>query len=824
MSEQTARLVERLRSRLQKTLRRMTLAQAAWGASILVGFMAAVWLVATAVEAGVWLDTLPRTVLSVGAGVSVLVVAAVFLARPVAQLIGLLSGPSEEAIARKIGMRFPEVSDRLLNLLQLAGGQRSSSSDALVDAAVQRLGEEVEPVPFEETEDFASARRAVRIASLPIVGVLVFLLVAPSAFLGASERLLAPGTTFQQPAPFTINVYPGDVRLVRGDSLALSVRAQGEVPSTLTLQLRPASDAPGSTVTLRPDSSGVFRHTLAGVRTDLEYRVESGRVRTTWYRARVEARPLVRGLQLTVQPPRYTGLPERALDANVGDVTGLPGSTVQIRATVGGPALDSAAVVFDGGDAVPLSLEDESATGSFRIAGDSGYNLYLRSAEGVSNRDPIRYRISARPDARPSISFLSPNADAQISEDLVAPLRLRLRDDFGFSRMRLYYRLAEQRFGSGQTDFSSINLPLERPRQVDQVVTHDWLLAQEAGLDLVPGDVVEYYVEVWDNDGFGGAKSSRTGTQRLRLASIAEKYRDLDQKQNETESQMEDLQQQAKDVNQRFDELRDEIRRKRDAGWEDRRQLDRLKQQQESVEKTVNDLARKMKEMTRQVQQNDLTSSETAQKFKELQRVMEEVNSPELQEALKQMQESMQNLDFRQMQEAMENFEFNEEQYRQRLDRTIELFKQLRRTQKMEEMARRLEELGATEQKLAEETTERMKEQGDADSPAETADEESDEAAADAESSETDETNSSDAPNGEGESSESTSGESTSGKDEAGEKESTSRPVSQMRINQEASKTAMSRRMRVHRRASKARRRRGRARTSRESRIARENE
>ena len=343
MSEQTARLVERLRSRLQQTLRRMTLAQAAWGASVVIGFMAAVWLVATAVEAGFWLDTTPRTVLSVAAGVSVLVVAAAFLARPAAQLIGLLSEPSEEAIARKIGERFPEVSDRLLNLLQLAGGKRSSSPDSLVDAAVRRLGEDVESVPFEKTEDFASARKAVRIASLPVVGVLAFLLVAPSTFLGASERLLAPGTAFQRPAPFTVDVYPGDVQLVRGDSLALSIRADGEVPQTLTLRLRPDSDAPASSVALRPDSGGVFRHTIASVRSNLEYRVESGRVRTTWYRARVEARPLVRGLQLTVQPPRYTGLPERTLDANVSDVTGLPGSTVRIRAGVGGPALDSAA-------------------------------------------------------------------------------------------------------------------------------------------------------------------------------------------------------------------------------------------------------------------------------------------------------------------------------------------------------------------------------------------------------------------------------------------------------------------------------------------------
>ncbi len=708
MSEQTLRLVERLRSRLRDTIRRITLAQAAWGTCIVLGVLAAVWLVAAAVEAGFWLDTTPRTVLITGSAVAVLVVMATFLARPILQLIGLLARPSDEEIARRIGERYPEVSDRLLNLLQLAGGRSSDAPEPMVDAAVRTLGEDVEPVPFEQTEDFTAARRAARMASLPVVGVLAFLLIAPSTFLGASERLLAPRTAFERPAPFTVSVFPGHVGLVRGNSLSVSVRASGEVPERLTLEVRPATEAPPTTISMRPDSNGVFRHTVPGLREDLDYRIRAGRVQTDWYRATVKARPLVRTLRVRVSPPRYTGLPARSLDANVGDVTGLPGSVVELQASLGGPAVDSAALRFDDGSRTSLDVEDGTATGRFRLTGDGHYSLILQSADGVSNRDPIRYRLSLEPDARPSIAFVSPEADAQLEEDLVAQVRLRLRDDFGFSRLRLHYRLAEQRFGSGETSFSSIDLPLDRPSQVDQVVSHEWLLAQESGLDLVPGDVVEYYAEVWDNDGFRGAKSSRSGTQRLRLASLAEKYQNLDDQTQETGDQMESLKQQAEDVERQFQELRDEVKRKRSADWEDRRQLEQLRQKQESIDQGVSDLAQQVEEMTRQMQQNDLTSPETAKKFEELRRVIEEIRSPELKDALRQMQEAMQNLDLRQMQEAMEDFEFNEEQYQQRLDRTLELFKRLKQTQKMEELSRRLGDLGNLEEKLAEETSRRM--------------------------------------------------------------------------------------------------------------------
>ena len=718
MSEQTRRLLDRLHSRLRRTVRRMTWARAAFGGAVVIGVAAAVWLVAAAVEAGFWLDTTPRSVLIGAAGAATLGVALFVLARPVGQLIGLLRRPSDEEVARRIGKRYPEVSDRLVNMLQLAEGRGSHAPAPMIDTAVQRLGEQVEPVPFEEVETFDGARKAARIASLPVIGVLAFLLVAPTTFLDASERLLAPTTHFQRPAPFTLDVYPGDVRLVRGDSLAVSIRATGEAPSTLSLRLRPEGDGPAETVSLRADSTGVFRHTVPGLRQSVSYRAASGRVASAWYEATVQARPLVQQLQLRVVPPRYTGLPARSLDANLGDVTGLPGTTVQLDATLGGPAVDSAAVVFDDGRRTALSVDDGTASGSFRLTREGRYSLWLRSATGVSNRDPIRYSISLRADARPSVTFLAPEPDANLGEDLAAQLRLRLSDDYGFSRMRLSYRLAEQSFGSGQSEFSSMPIPLSTPGSVDQEVVYDWLLAQDAGLDLVPGDVVEYYVTVWDNDAFAGTKSARTATQRLRLASITEKYKQLDEEQEDAESQMNNLRDQADEVSEQFDELRRELRRKQDADWEDRRQIEQLQKKQESLEKGVENLSKQIEEMTQKMQRDDLVSPETAKKFEELQRVAEEINSPELQDALKKLQESMQNLDLRQMQKAMEDFEFNEEQYRQRLDRTIELFKQLRRQQKVEEISRRMDELGQTEQRLAEQTAERMDEKPE-DDPAE---------------------------------------------------------------------------------------------------------
>jgi len=717
MSEQTARLVARLRDRLRRTTRRMTWAELAFGAAVAAGSVAGVWLIATLLEASLWLGTTARTALAAAVGTVTVGVAATLLARPLGRLVGLLPGPSDEEVARKVGAHYPSVADRLVNLLQLAEGKRSHAPAPLVDHAVQDLADDLDDVSFDAVEDFGRARRALRLASLPLAGVLVFLLIAPATFLGASERLLAPNTEFDRPAPFQLSVAPGDTRLVRGDSLQLSVRATGAPPSTVTLQMRDGPDDAVERLSLQPDSAGVFRHTLSTVRESFQYRVHAPPLRTDWHEVTVTNRPLVRRLQLTVTPPAYTGLSARTLDPNVGNVTGLPGARVSIDATVGGPPVETARIAFEDGSTHSLDVQDGSVRGSFPLRREGTYQLRLESTAGTTNRDPIQYQISIQPDARPSVSFLQPQGTTDLSEDLTQPIRVKLSDDFGFSKAKLYYRLAEQRFGEKQDDFSSIPLPLPDTDQSSLELAHEWLLAQDSGLDPEPGDVIAYYVRAWDNDTVNGPKSGRTATQRLRRPSLSEQYEKLDETQGEAGEQMKQLQQRSDSVRQQFQQLRRELRRTRDADWQDRQQLDRIQKKQESVEKGVEKLSETVQKMNRQMQKNGLSSPETMKKFQELQRVIEETKSPELRKALDKLRKAMQNDNLQQMQKAMEEVQKNEQSYQKQLERTLSLFKQLKAQQKLGEMSRRAGELSELEKKLREKTRERMEKSGrDADS------------------------------------------------------------------------------------------------------------
>ncbi|PQJ35585.1 hypothetical protein BSZ35_14110 [Salinibacter sp. 10B] len=710
MSEQTARLVDRLRARLQQTTRRMTWAELAFGAAVAVGTVAGGWGLAALLEATFWLGTAARTALAAAVGSVTVGVGAALLARPLGRLIGLLPGPSDQEVARKVGNHHPHVADRLVNLLQLAEGERSHAPAPFVDRAVQNLAEDLDDVSFDEVENFGRAQRALRLASLPLAGVLAFLLIAPSTFLNASERLLAPATEFDRPAPFELSVAPGSVRLVRGDSLEITVRARGAAPTEMTLERRTEAGAAPEQISLRPDSTGTFRHSVPTVRTAFEYRVRTAPVQTDWYRVEVARRPLVRRLQLTVTPPSYTGLPSRTLDPNVGDVAGVPGTQVTVEAALGGPSVENARLVFDNDDTRLLEVRDGTARGRFSLQREGTYHLRLESTAGTDNRDPIQYQMSLQSDARPSVRFLQPTGPTDLTDALRQPLRVQLSDDYGFTQAKLYYRLSEQRFGEEEASYSSITLPLPSPGQTSQTIAHEWLLAQDTGLDPQPGDVISYYVQAWDNDTVNGPKSGRTTTQRLRMPSVSEQYDQLNETEEQAGEQMEKLRQRSDSVQQQFQQLRRELRRTREADWQDRQQLQRIQQKQQSMDRGVEKLSKQMQKMNRQMQRNGLSSSDLSKQFQELQRVIEEIQSPELQQALQQLRKAMQNNNLRQMQQSMEKVQKSQESYRKRLDRTLSLFKQLKAQQKLEEMARRAGEMSELQKKLREKTQERMNE------------------------------------------------------------------------------------------------------------------
>lgn len=658
------------------------------------------------------------------------------LAVPVGRLSGLIKGQNDDAIARRVGSRIEQVGDRLVNTLQLyrataagavAGGPGVSME--LTEASILSRGQSLLDHDYSIILDREERRRALLLffSAALMCGAVFF------AFSGglspALDRLANFRTHYQKPAPFVLAVEPGNVSAVRGDSVEILVRATGIPPRTVSVFTQDeGSDVPDE-IELRETGPGLYRLLMPNLRRTVRYHAEAAGIETEEYAITVVERPELREMVVTVSPPRYTGrLPEQ-LPEGYGDVSGLRGTGVAIAAETSIPVVRAEIIqLFPRGGTVQTAAEEPSATenagepvvqimdtvripmqiegtsirGSFALTRDGEYYLSLLSGDSLQNPSPIRYSMSVSVDASPTIALVQPTSDLEIDETMLLPTQVRIADDYGFSRLRLMYRLTASRYELPWEQFREqiIDIPDGSSTGID--VPYLWNLTKSR---LVPEDEIEFYFEVYDNDVVSGPKVARTGTIKVRFPSFEEMMQEAETMQDKATADLEKLMERSEQARRDMEEVDRELskqlaQKKSEANWQQQQKLEELIRQHEEMQKQMEQIAEDLRTMAEKLQEAKAISPETLQKYQELQKLFEEVKSPELMESMRQLQREMDRMSPEQMAEAMKNYKFNEEQFRQSIERTKKILERMRTQQKADELVRRAERLAEQQEQL----------------------------------------------------------------------------------------------------------------------------
>ncbi|MFN3781077.1 MAG: DUF4175 family protein [Candidatus Kapaibacteriota bacterium] len=107
----------------------------------------------------------------------------------------------------------------------------------------------------------------------------------------------------------------------------------------------------------------------------------------------------------------------------------------------------------------------------------------------------------------------------------------------------------------------------------------------------------------------------------------------------------------------------------------------------------LSEIQKNLEDITNKLQESNLLSPETLQKYLELQKLLQEVNSPELKRLQQQLEKALQKLSPEEIKKALENYKFDEEQFRKNLERTINILKRLQAEQKADALQKLAEEL-----------------------------------------------------------------------------------------------------------------------------------
>ena len=593
---------------------------------------------------------------------------------------------SQHRFALFVERRCPPLQQRLISALELSDTDPSLHSPALLAAASERAAALLRAANPAQILD-----RRPLYAYLRLLGGAAAVVLFCGALFGddlaqAAQRCAHPLTAYERPPRTLITVRPGNLEIIKGDDATLQVHFAGDKPRRARIVRRASAEAPYQIEELVVDRADSVTYTFPQVQQSFHYAIAVGDDRSPEYEVRVIDPPAVKRLRLHYQYPAYSRLPDR-IEEEGGDIQGLPGTRVALEVTANKP-LSKAALVLDDTLSLAAQLDGATARVALQIDRPGAYHIALVDRKGATNRDPIRYAIQVREDQKPVVAITDPGRDSDLPESLKVLLKAEASDDFSVEEIALVYRVNN---GSEQRRA----LPINPQREV--LISHIWDLS---AANLLPEDRIYYHLEALDNNQVAGPQKGQSRQYVLRFPSLYELYSEADQAQEEQLSSLEELAAEGQAHQEYIERVRRELLKSEELSWEQKKELESTLAAEAERARAVEELAAELEKTIDSMQDEGTGSEELLDKLDHIRELMGDIATPEMQQALTELQKAATDPDPQALADALKRFNEDQQAFQQRLDRTIALLEQVRTEQQLRAIVEQAAELARRQSQI----------------------------------------------------------------------------------------------------------------------------
>ena len=688
--ENTASSYDVLIGKLDEFIRKYYKNQLIRGLLYATGILVSGFLIINLLEYFAHFDIIVRTILFWSFILATGAVLTRFVFIPLFHLNRIGTIISHDQAASIIGQHFSSVQDKLLNVLQLKRDAGiAGTSPALIQASIDQKIRELKPVPFASAIDLRQNRKYAKYALIPLLAIIVVIFTNAGIITESTNRLVNHTEFFEEQAPFRFEVNDGKaLKVVENDDFPLTVKLSGqEIPANVVILVD------GNEHPLTRENTITFRHLFNNVHKNKTFRLSADGYTSKEYTLEVLPNPIVLNFDVELKYPKYTGKKDEIIK-NTGDLVVPAGTTVTWKFNT----RSTRDFLFALSD-TSFSLKptgDNAFTFTRRFLDSRNYSLRTRN-EFIESKDSIRYSINVIPDLYPAISV-------EEKKDSVSRLRMyftgEVKDDYGFSGLKFIYHRLSHKDSLGneipektQTVAVPVNVSLRR----DQFYYY-WDLSK---LGITAGDQVEYYFEVWDNDGVHGAKSTRTQRMVYRAPSKEELEQLNDENNKKTEEELAASLTESQALQKDLDAMYKKLMEKKNLNWEDKKQVDELRERQRKLQEKIDNL--KQQQAMNQMQQMEMQPNdpEAAAKQEEMNQLFNQLSVDEMKKMLDQLEKLLQNPDKDQTQKALDQMKQENKDAQKDLDRTLNLFRDLQVRQKLDDAIKDLDAMQKTQDSLS---------------------------------------------------------------------------------------------------------------------------
>ena len=603
---------------------------------------------------------------------------------PLSKMLKLGKVISHEQAAVIVGKHFPEISDKLLNILQLKKQSESYFSRELIEASIEQKSNQIAVFPIAKAVDFSLNKKLLKyLVPLLVVCVSIFIFY-PSIFMEASERLLQPTKNFEKPAPFQINIESMPLQAIRNEDYTLKVSVDGaSLPADMYVSIE------DDRLIMQPIDKTHFQYSFKNVTEPIKFKLFAAGFYSKEYELKVAQKPVLKAFQMKFTYPDYTGKKAETKNS-LSDVTVPEGTT--INWVYNTEHTDAVGIQFGKSAEHILATNAGRFTHEARFLTDTNYTVTLYN-KASNVKESFQYHVQVIQDQHPVIQI-------QEFKDSVTGKQILLSgtfgDDYGISKGVFHYEILNEKNQKLQSK--------EMPLTIEKgLLTQFQQYFDIASLDLLPGQKVNYFVEAWDNDGVHGSKATRSETMSYLMYTPNQLDSAINANSKQINSGLSNSAQQTKQMQTDVREMQSKMLQSDKMDWEQQQSLQELAKQQQELQKNLENIKKRFEDEMQQSKQKDL-SDDLKEKQEDLKQQLDNLLNNELKEQMKKLEDLMAKLNKENAFQEMKQMEEENKLFNMDLERMKELMKKMEMQMRMEDMANKMEKLAQKELDLKKET------------------------------------------------------------------------------------------------------------------------
>lgn len=577
-----------------------------------------------------------------------------------------------------IGSFFPDISDRLLNTLQLNDSlDQHSVNYELIRASVQQRSKTLSVVPFSNGINLRANVVYLKYV-LPVLAV--FLLIAiffPSIISQGTKRVVNYSKEYKPEAPFQFVLASQLNEIQEGEDLPVELKIKGfEVPEKVYLV-----STSGKYLMKRKTKITSF-FVLKRLKENTSFYFEANGFKSDYYRVKVIPKSAIGKFQVRLTYPDYLGK-KNELISNAGDLEIPEGTKVEWSVAT----KNAFKTIFKWKDTT-YAFKNEGFKFSRRFFKSTPLQVTLvNKNQGL--RDTFQYQINVIPDQHPNIDVVE---EKDTVSEALRFFSGSIADDYGLSKLAFVYNIV-----SKNDAHKEFKVNLSNPSGTAQPFRHAVDFRRE---DLKVDDKIEYYFVVYDNDGVHGAKATRSRMFTYELPSLEELNEKRDESQEASKQKLNELIKRSENFKKDVTRLKKDMLNAKSTDWNQMNQVQQLKEERNSLQEDLEQLQMKMNESVMEKDQLSEMDEELMEKQELLEELLNEVMDDELKKLLEQLEELMKNQDKNQLEKNLEKLDMKAEDMNKQLDRSLEMLKRMQVNEKVDDLVKELKELSKEQEEL----------------------------------------------------------------------------------------------------------------------------